>query len=131
METILPFIVAAVVFGFQIYANFKKEQEKARKRNPAERAPSSSPPSVPRPNKPVLQKRVEQPVKPIYEAYSGVLNEVDELKQTKAIHDRHQHAFRRLDAFEIPDESVNHHTAADFDLRDAVIKAAILERPYP
>jgi len=128
METILPFIIAAVVFGFQIYANFKKEQEKARKRNPAERP--SPPPPTPRSNKPVLQKTIEQSVKPVYEAYSGVQEEVDEHKKTQIIHKRHPHAFRRLDAFELPDQSVNEHASADFDLRDAVIKAAILERPY-
>lgn len=32
MEQIIPILIAAVVFGFQAYANYQKEQEKARKR---------------------------------------------------------------------------------------------------
>src|SRR5690606_23826452 len=77
METLIPILIAIVVFAFQAYANYQKEQDKARKRNPGVPplpednakyikpvpAPSSVPSSAP-----------STAVEPGFEHYSGVLD---------------------------------------------------------
>ncbi len=42
MEQIIPILIAAVVFGFQAYANYQKEQEKARKRKYGQQVPDDT-----------------------------------------------------------------------------------------
>ncbi|QNL48509.1 hypothetical protein H8S90_17180 [Olivibacter sp. SDN3] len=142
METILPFIIAAIVFGFQIYANFKKEQEKARKRNPSqpqqprgevvieyeEAEPHQKKPLRKIRDKEVLVERKQPEVHQRYERYTGVLNEAKEVRRTKETRPAYGHHSGRLDPYVIDESNLN--TYADFDLRDAVIKAAILDRPY-
>lgn len=136
METILPFIIAAFVFGYQIYANFKKEQEKARKRNPSQGDRKDRPVSKPL-KREVLQKRPLEKVEPVYqqpkqtvlyEAYTDV-QEVDELIRAKEMRKQRQYTASRLERkTPVPDNDESH-PYADFDLRDAVIKSAILNRP--
>jgi len=137
METILPLVIAAIVFGFQIYANFKKEQEKARKRNPSQKPVPKEVPErerqIKKYGKTVTQREtvLNHPIpKPAYEKYTGMADEVEEVRRARAIHKPHQHAFKRLEAFALPDEEKEYNAHVDFDLRDAIIKAAILERPY-
>lgn len=123
METFIPILVAIVVFAFQAYANYQKEQEKARKRNlgqpplPEDNAkqitPVPAPSSVPSPS-----------IQPEFAYYSGVVEPVESTRRTQ----------RPL----IPQRLVVNTEsdvpaalgAEEFDLRDAVIKSIILERPY-
>ncbi|WP_134088130.1 hypothetical protein [Olivibacter sp. XZL3] len=136
METILPFIIAAFVFGYQIYANFKKEQEKARKRNPSQGSKQGRPDSKPL-KREVLQKRPLQKSEPVYqlpkrpalhEEYAGV-QEVDELRRAKEMRKQRPNAVNRLEPQTSAPDHRESHPYADFDLRDAVIKSAILNRP--
>ncbi len=155
METIFPIIVAIIIFAFQAYSNYQKEQEKARKRNPGqprnanrpvehpvEEYPSvDSQPSIPvdweevypdaRQTKapaPVSQRHA--PTQPLFDDYSGVVDEeeMQRLKRTKAR--KKQLIPQRLIVQEEDDEDAAWNNEAGFDLRDAVIKSAILERPY-
>ncbi|SEK35092.1 hypothetical protein [Parapedobacter koreensis] len=128
METLIPILIAIVVFAFQAYANFQKEQEKARKRNFGQ-------PPLPEENakRPVDVSPKEMTVEqrpstrhPAFENYSGAID-ADEVKRVRKA--RQQRTVQRLEVME--------DTAAgafgnerDFDLRDAIIKSAILERPY-
>ncbi|GAA4788186.1 hypothetical protein GCM10023231_15460 [Olivibacter ginsenosidimutans] len=122
METVLPFIIAALVFGFQVYSNFKKEQEKAKKRvqtPPKHKSIAKGP--VSSPTQPVKEKH------PVYVQTIDVKDEAEEVKRARKIHQAHAHAFKRLDPFMLDEQQEEN---ADFDLRDAVIKSIILERPY-
>ncbi len=151
METILPILVAIVIFAFQAYANFQKEQEKARKRNPGQpRVPDSDAqpfdeyptmeePPIPdywqepipqapqRDVAPQAQKK-KSAVQQAFNEYSGVMD-VDEVRRVRKSRQR-QIIPQRLD---VDDDEIDSNAIGDgqpFDLRDAVIKSAILERPY-
>lgn len=136
METILPFIIAAIVFGYQIYANFKKEQEKAKKRKPSHRPQVDETPYKPLRREILQREPLSEPelIHPksekhiTFEDYSGVL-EVEEVKRAKEIHKKHEHAYKRLEPYKIDAGSEETNPYGDFDLRDAVIKSAILNRP--
>lgn len=139
METFIPILIAIVVFAFQAYANFQKEQEKARKRNlgqppvpplPEENAERTSA----NPGADVQRRTVKppqsqsQPVRKAYESYSGFID-ADKMTRAKKVRKPTLSSLR----VEV-DEQVDSASAGDavtFDLRDAIIKSAILERPYP
>lgn len=142
METIIPMLIAAVVFGLQAYANFQKEQEKARKRNPGQR-PTAANPEMPQPSThgsektgkaPDAQPEYEwypfdqpQPVtSPAFEKYTGTVQAGNTGRKKKTGNQIPSH----LQVVEEQVSSGNEVSGYDFDLRDAVIKAAILERPY-
>lgn len=141
MEIILPFIIAAIVFGFQIYANLKKEQEKAKKRNPSQRPKGEVVVTYGEPeqyqqtkelrkrrDKEVLVERKQPEIAKKYERFTGVLDEANEIRRKREIRPTHNHHSGRLNPYVIDEDNINPY--ANFDLRDAVIKAAILERPY-
>ncbi|SFB78639.1 hypothetical protein SAMN05421747_101107 [Parapedobacter composti] len=143
METIIPILIAITVFALQAYANYQKEQEKARKRNlgrpplpedNADHLPHGPDhrSRVPDPRSPTPGHRSPTPdprpqVKPAFEDYSGVVD-ARKIRRIRQARDGRQTP-QRLEVEEgtAPlakwDEPV-------FDLRDAVIKSAILERPY-
>ena len=56
--------------------------------------------------------------------------EIDELKKTVAIHSSHSHQFKRLQPFLLVDKVEEEIEVPAFDLREAIIMNAILERPY-
>lgn len=126
METFIPILIAIVVFAFQAYANYQKEQEKARKRIPGrpplpeDNAKHINPAPTPTPS-----SATSPAVKPEFEYYSGV---VDPTESTRSKHPRPLIP-QRL----VVDKETDVQPALDaveFDLRDAVIKSIILERPY-
>lgn len=55
--------------------------------------------------------------------------EIEELKKSVAIHKAHNHQFKRLDPFVLA-EKVEEIDVPAFNLREAIIMNAILERPY-
>lgn len=153
METIIPILIALVAFGFQAYANFQKEQDKARKRNPSQRRPSdperqpdgrptqSTGMPTPEPQyrdgttdrQPPSRRKVSTPewaadipaTTPAFEAYTG---RVDETKRhTRRPRNRRMPEQVAVTDTESPGGEI---LASDFDLRDAVIKSAVLTRPY-
>ena len=150
METIVPIIIAIAIFAFQAYSNYQKEQEKAKKRNPGQpRAPEESSeypfdeyPSMEEPSIPDYwekpapqlgpQRNVQTPIrqqpaptKQVFDEYSGVVDE-EKIRSTRR---QRQVIPKRLVA---PEEEGEPSLVSDqeFDLRDAVIKSTILERPY-
>lgn len=126
METFIPIIIAIVVFAFQAYANYQKEQAKARQRNPAQ-------PPLPEDNaeriKPVpvpAAAPVPSPtVNPQFGHYSGVVDAVEPTRSSR----QGTLVPQRLEVDAGADVQPAF-DAEEFDLRDAVIKSIILERPY-
>ena len=134
METIIPIIIALVVFAFQGYANFKKEQEKAKKRDlgqapplpplPEDNARRAVPAPVRRPE--MSDHRQEETThRPLFDAYSGV---VEEVKYVRKANQRPLSRQRLAVNDDVHSEALL--DAPEFDLRDAIIKSVILERPY-
>lgn len=133
METFIPILIAIVVFAAQAYTNYQKEQAKARKRNPAQ-------PPLPEDNAEHLKDLARHPqpipapvpspmpapaVKSKFDYYSGVVNPDD---ATRGPHRRSAIPQQlAVDAAAHPQPAFD---AGGFDLRDAVIKSIILDRPY-
>lgn len=56
---------------------------------------------------------------------------IEELKRSRAIHKTHSHQFARLEPFVLEKEGAYEETTyPTFNLREAIIQQAILERPY-
>ena len=122
METFIPILIAIVVFAFQAYANYQKEQEKARKRKPGQ-------PPLPEDNarhiKPVPAQAPSPTVKPEFEDYTGA---IDPAESPRRVHQRPLIPQRLVVDTEADVQPAL--DAEEFDLRDAVIKSIVLERPY-
>ena len=126
METFIPIIIAIVVFAFQAYANYQKEQDKARKRRPAQ-------PPLPEDNAnyippvPAAAPASAPAVKPEFEYYSGVLDPTTHNSRAKQ---QERPLIPQRLVVDTSDDVLPALDASGFDLRDAVIKSIILERPY-
>lgn len=151
MEQIIPILIAAVVFGFQAYQNYQKEQEKARKRNPGQRPQQQEGEEQGRgaedrqPQQQVLRERQStiQPPIPVpeaaplsddYQEYAGFIDEVHVAQLTKKRNTKGQDDLLKplqVTGDDDDDGDVESEMGENtFDLRKAVINASILERPY-
>lgn len=177
MDNILIIVAVVAFFLFQTYSNYKKEQEKAKTRNPSERSPDISdvpqkelPPSmeIPRwledflppqetkaPKPKPIREKPEPVAMPATQHYGSIdyqrtkyisserpadllreyrdlpeKKEIEELKRSVAIHKDHAHQFNRLKPYSIVDKVEEAIEVPEFDLREAIIMNAILERPY-
>ncbi len=152
MENILPFLVAGALFIYQIYANYQKEQEKARQRNPSQRPPAdlSDEPYQPV-DEPVVDWEFTEPAEVILDR--PIIQDSQQPKKT-----REENKYERWNTTDVPEEvlRMRQYRAAKkekelltteplqveiveedadvahggFDLREAVIQSAVLERPY-
>lgn len=188
MDNYIIVILGIVFFIYTTYANYKKEQEAAKTRDPrAPKQPTSAQPrqEVPQPPMDIPkwlqdflppqpeQTRADQQPQPVSIerrsdtpsftdtsrhkgsiAYEPVVHvpikyvatekpadllreyrnlpdkrEIEELKKSVAIHRARKHEFKRLDALVI-DEKNDVIEVPSFNLREAIIMKAILERPY-
>lgn len=159
MEILLPFLFAAVVFGFTVYSNFQKEQEKARKRN-LEQRPRPDETVVERgasesqrfpPKKTVLGRTlsedkdshtVREPThtrrSPVERRSKTETKQLDpylaytgKLEEVGSV--KRRKSDRNVPLVQILDENtteINETAYSHFDLRTAVIQSAILNRPY-
>jgi len=143
MEQIIPILIAAVVFGFQAYQNYQKEQEKARKRNPGQRPREQEPgerpvadarqpqPSVARERQPAMPMPEPAHVPEGYQEYAGFLDEDEIAKQARKRAERkRQDLLKPIEVTGDGGGEAYSDSAESFDLREAVIHAAILDRPY-
>ncbi len=157
MEDLLPFVIGLAAFAYKIYSNFKSEQEKARKRDtsmPAEPIDDLYVPEKPAESRkkpvkepaPFLLEEVVDPARPFEPKYKHIYKEAkvaapikeksstelsqyglaveipaEEVLQSRKIYERHQHKLERVNH----DEELPY----EFDMRDAIIKQAILNRP--
>jgi len=162
MENFIPFLIGIAFYVYKTWANFQKEQDKARKRNPGKRDPlTSKRPSVPASSTPpVTKKKIEpflleeivnpnNPYEPKYKhlyqkenvkekisreakvelvrmehtTFSEMKSQEElsaETKTNRQVHQLHQHGKTQHQEEEVP---------YTFDIRDAIIKEAILNRP--
>lgn len=154
MENLIYILAPIAYFLYQAYQNYLKEQEKAKSRNLSDPSTTNTTGSIPEVKKvktePLIEKATEaKELTPDY-----MLNKQEEREK----HKREQLTYKRLKAPsmrgtdyynpEIPSAEVmqsrlthephNHgkltvikdETYITFDLRDAIIKQAILNRPY-
>lgn len=148
MEEYFPFIIAGGYFAYKIYTNFQKMQEEAKKRNPAlphqGKAPGKpagkgpQPSSLPKPSSagplkpaPFLVQEVNDPkhAEPTYKSvYEQPLHEKRAAKSKASRPAKSGIPGRiklsdRIIHDDVPEEVFH------FDMRQAVINQAILERP--
>lgn len=144
MDQLVPILIAAVVFGFQAYANYKKEQEKAQKRNfgkPDDQARDEYPgefeeyvDNFPLPKEireEIVRERTrrEIPLEPaVNNPYSKYQGTVDLSRKRRPVSHNNKMPVvdvKLTDLDELPDAG-----QTTFNLRQAVIQSIILERPY-
>lgn len=127
MENFLPALLIIGGVIYKIYSEYQKEQEKARRR-----IPQTPPPVVveqrPRPTaiKPTISSPI--PVIPKVEHSGDILEDAKiarERRMAAAKSNKTTVAPLLLDTVEEREGKVS-----SFDLREAVIQSAILERPY-
>lgn len=147
MENLFYILAIVAYFLFQGYQNFKKEQEKARKRNPGRPVENYDIPEEVE-SKPIIESQTEAiDLKPDYKLSKKEIKEkesrtdlVYEKMDYKSMGDYYNPEKRRrnksateikpvtlLEIEELDDRATRH---IDFDLQDAVIKEAVLKRPY-
>lgn len=121
MENFLPALLIIGGVIYKIYSEFKKDQEKARHRNPS-RPIKTTPPDP--------SRRIVPPTsKPITVQLPHINEEITQRYTEK----RFQTEGPKRKLQEIPKKVETEILAAEghsFDLREAVIQSAILERPY-
>lgn len=115
MEVFVPFLIAAAFFAYSVYSNFVKEQEKARKRNPAGTKPK--PVEVRNPKQRNKPEQI-QPESPVSQPSPSTASASRITRRPKA-----------LEVIELEDEQVAEEQEFEFDLRSAIIQDAILRRP--
>ncbi len=155
MDNILPFLAALAYMAYKIYENYQKGQEEARTRNPSrpyvkpneeaytkwddeqtytpERSILDKEPSTPekyhepkykpmieKPYREQIQKEEKVIIPKVVELYNPEIP-AEEVIRGREIHAPHKHKFV---ASERAEEKYS-----EFDLEDAVIKEAILNRP--
>ncbi|MFD2594136.1 hypothetical protein [Sphingobacterium griseoflavum] len=128
MESFLPVLLIIAGVMYKIYSEYQKEQEKARRRQP------QVPPIPPTTAEPVTKMRkaksIPPPIRKQMPSRSRVVveemvpSEVQQLREKKKVMKEHSKAIPAPKLEVLPEHSL------DFDLRQAVIQSAILERPY-
>ena len=147
MENLFYILAVIAYFLFQGYQNFKKEQEKAKKRNLGKPVEAYEIPEEVE-SEPLIEKRTEAiDLKPDYKLTNREIKVKEKLEEAvykkmdyKSLGDYYNPEkpktenkpvkvqAKPAEAFKVQHEENDNHI--DFDLRDAVIKEAILKRPY-
>lgn len=130
MENIFGVLLAIGFVIISFVQNYKKEAEKAAKRVPHKRPPVPStpvdiPPATSRPKqkvREVLEKKVE---KPKLEYKPNLPNEVIIAQKRR----KERQLANKIEVTSMNEDGVNNAPFV-FNLREAVIQSAILERPY-
>ncbi|MDR2284263.1 MAG: hypothetical protein LBE37_13685 [Sphingobacterium sp.] len=130
MENLLVVLIFVGSIVYKIYSNYKEEMEKSAKRGP-QRPPiaKSQPPSIPAkpyqhtatppPIPAVPARKVQQEFVTKSNIIQDIPEEVQRVKESRKKHSK----------IEVENTEETNKPIA-FDLRQAVIQAAILERPY-
>jgi len=128
MENFLPALLIIGGVIYKIYSEYQKEQEKARRRMPQAPLPTPPLPSEQPLQRPVIEPTmsIPIPVPPKKRQHTPVIP--TEVKATTS------EMFAKKDdkklLKEITPKIEERHDVVSFDLREAVINAAILNRPY-
>lgn len=143
MENLIPILIIGAIYFYNVYKKFKEEQAKHQQRK------TNRPHAVPVPQREVQQQRVKTPASPSPVIYGDLETEVldpwtDYVKKEKkrptaskkvSSAQEIQKINKNLPKIDLEvvelqgaDEEI-HVLDSSFDLRDAVIKSAILHRP--
>lgn len=121
------FIIILVFIGaliYNLYRNFQKEMEKSKSRRPNVRPQTIPVEPIQKPikevkNKEIKKQNIEEPYRPELPAEVLAAQEI-----------RRQNKIEKPIPVIRPQDTKSEKSVVDFDLRQAVIQSAILERPY-
>ncbi|WP_270088375.1 hypothetical protein [Sphingobacterium sp. SYP-B4668] len=134
MEQILPLLIGLAIFAYKIYENFNKQKEEDRKRNlkrpkamPTTPSPvqTTKPYTPPQPPSPPVFKQSERHL--VHKKIEPVSNLPKEIPAEVAQARKQRERTKRLHLDEV---GLEREMEVSFDLRQAIIQQAILERPY-
>ncbi len=146
MENLFYILAVIAYFLFQGYQNFKKEQEKAKKRNLGKPVEAYGIPEEVE-SEPLIEKRTEAiDLKPDYKLTNREIQLKEKIEESvykkmdyKSLGDYYNPEKPAIEnkplkvqtkSTEVFKVQHKEDDIIDFDLRDAVIKEAILKRPY-
>lgn len=125
MENFLPalFIIGAAIY--KIYTEYQKEQEKARKRKPTATAVPNTPPA----------RHATQPAKPIEKYKAPTQESFKESRPAPAptarvVQKPVPKSTKKESKSQEVENKVENHGHPVFNLREAIIQEAVLNRPY-
>lgn len=149
MENIVPFLLAGAYFIYQMYANYQKEQEKAKNRNPGqpytedevfteqrpmvedfpefqhfEEATESVPQTIAENKGHIPQVRDN-----LYDDWNST-DVPDDVLRMRKYRAAKKEALLSIEPLELEIVDEDEEAAVAFDLRTAVIHSIILDRPY-
>jgi len=125
MENLLIVLIFIGSIIYKLYSNYKKELEKAKTRNPNQRPVNQGDTYA----EPIPQqvrdisRPIPTPKEVTYSYENSIPEEVMKMRESKKM-PRLKRDKSETEEAHIPQKHV------EFDLREAVIQAAILERPY-
>lgn len=125
MENFLPALLIVGGVIYKIYSEFRKEQEKARRRVPSIPVPKH----IPTPPQTVKTSPARIPVPPKVPTTSTFKSENLPEEVKKAQQQRKEKKLPKIE-IETPKLEILAESKVAFDLRQAVIQSVILERPY-
>lgn len=125
MENFLPALLIIGGVIYKIYSEYQKEQEKARRRRP--NIPAGVPIPIPVQTKTPPKPAVAKPLPTIPHQKFENTALPDEVKKIQT--QREQRKQSKIE-IETPKLQVITEPTVSFDLRQAIIQSAILERPY-
>ena len=143
MENIIPVLLIVGGLIYKIYQNYQEEMEKARKRQqkikPATSSSSNPVPAPPthnqklgrpKPQKIVIAPKDQPKTEPIQHIKVEETKKELPAEVIRMREQRQREQIKRLEIEETERVASNEKQQIDFDLRQAVIQSAILERPY-
>lgn len=130
MENLLIVLVFVGSIVYKIYSNYKEEMEKAAKRKPQH-------PTLPQNVEPkTIAKPYQQPsIPPPIPKKSTTMSQREFVTKSNIVQDTPEEVQRikqnrKTQSKPLTEKVVGENQTIQFDLRQAVIQAAILERPY-
>ncbi|MBL1407792.1 hypothetical protein [Sphingobacterium faecale] len=130
MENLVVVLLFVGSIVYKIYSNYKEEMEKSAKRTPQRptTAPHQHPHPVVEPYRspstppPIPQKQVNKSTQDFVTKSNMIQDIPEEVQRLKE--------YRKKQVAVVAEEVKEEHQPIAFDLRQAVIQSAILERPY-
>ncbi|PRD52669.1 hypothetical protein [Sphingobacterium gobiense] len=130
MENFLPalLIIGAVIY--KIYSEYQKEQEKARRRLP--QAPPPTPPVISEAEQ-KMQRRVTESTTPAHipipaKKVERSLGKPEVVRKTREERSADAKLLKKIPSKVVPE--IEEKGEVSFNLREAIIQSAILNRPY-
>lgn len=130
MENFLPALLIIGGVIYKIYSEYQKEQEKARRRMPQVPQPPLPIPSEQRPQRTVIEPTMSIPIPVPPKKTERSPNISEEVRKMREKRSADANSIKKVVVKPVVNIESEKEDIISFDLREAVIQSAILNRPY-